>query len=199
MWVGSTIRRGSYRHPSALLSHYCSLWHLVFTVLASVENGELYLGSQCAQWPYGNGTQRRPCESQRRKMPSATQEELSWGLCPMLQGGESQTCPPWGKDALLLVHRLQSIRRPSLEEFPKNRYLPALFWVTKPGSLMLFSNRDRGIAFTLFKHHLIYVTVLGEGIRGRCSPFKHNALTVLFVGLPAHWLGHSPEIFGKEA
>lgn len=59
MWVGSTIRRGSYR-LQALLSHYFSLWHLIFTVLASVENGELYLGSQCAQWPYGNGTQRDP-------------------------------------------------------------------------------------------------------------------------------------------
>lgn len=175
--VSGIIRRGSYRHPSALLSHYWSLWHLVFTVLASVENGELYLGSQCAQWLYRNGTQRRPCESQSRKMPWATQEELSCRLCPMLQGGESQTCPPWGKDALLLVHRLQSIRRPSLEECPKNRYLLALFWVTEPGSLILFSNSGRGIAFMLFKHHLIYVTVLGEGIRGRCCPFKPNALT----------------------
>lgn len=74
MWVDGTIRWGSYRHPSALLSHCSSLWHLVFTVLASVENRESYRGSQCAQWSYGNRSQRRPREYQSRKMPSAAQQ-----------------------------------------------------------------------------------------------------------------------------
>lgn len=48
---------------------YCRIvGHRVFTVLASVENWESYLRSQCGYWLCGNGTPRKPCESQIRKM-----------------------------------------------------------------------------------------------------------------------------------
>lgn len=46
-----------------------------------------------------------------------------WVLYPVLEG-HIQT---WGKDG----------QKPSLEGFPKNRDLPALFWLTKSGSLIL--------------------------------------------------------------
>lgn len=86
--------------------------------------------------------------------------------------------PPWGKDG----------QRPSLGAIPKNRHLPTFLWLTKPGSLIL-----------LYCWTMLLILVLGEGIRGRCSPFKHNALSVLFVGLPDHLLGHPHEIFGEGA
>lgn len=94
MRVSGTMRQGSFSHPSAMLPHCWSLKHQVFTILASVENWESYLSSQYAQWSYENGTQKRSCESQSRKMSWATHQQSLLRLVPCVTRGESQTHPP---------------------------------------------------------------------------------------------------------
>lgn len=137
---------------------------------------------------YGNGghseeTPWVPEQKDALSYPTGTTAET----CALCYKEGVSNMPPGCKEALFLFHRLQSMRRPSLEEFPKNRYILS-FWVTGPGSLIVFSNRVRSIAFMPFKHQLTSVTVLGESTRGRCSPFKPNAPTALFVALIDHWI-----------
>lgn len=169
MWVGGTIRWGSYRHLPALLSHCWSLWHPVLTVLASAENWESYWGSGVL-WKWDSEeTLWFPGREDASSYPTGTTAE---DCTLVLRGGSLKHVPSWGK--MLLVHRLKSIQRLSLEELPKNRYPLDLFWVTESGSVVMFSNRGKGIAFMLFRHDLIYVTAYSPGrrYRGQVFPFQ---------------------------
>lgn len=100
VWVGGIIRWRTYQHHFALLSHRWSLWHLVFTVLASVENWELYLGSQCCYWPCGNGTPRKPCESQIRKMLWVYRTITTTEACALCYKGGVSKMPCTGQECL---------------------------------------------------------------------------------------------------
>lgn len=191
IWVGCTIGQGSYRHPSAMLSHCWSLWYLVFTILASAESWESYLGSQCAQWLCGNGTQRRPCEqADVLSYPTGTTAEA----CALYYKGGVSDMPLHGARTLCSWFTgCSSFGEPAGRIFSGTVTTGSLLSTRARFSHPVSKQAQR------FKHHLIHVSVLGEDIGGRYSPSKHNAPAALFVGFPAHLLGHSPEIFGKEA
>lgn len=162
-----------------------------------------YLGFQCAQWICGNGghSEETPWVPEQKDALSYSTGATAETCAMCYKGGKSQTCPQGARMPCSCFRGCSPWGDPAWRNFPRTGtycLILSLFWVTEPGSLILFSNRGRQIAFMPFKHQLISVTVLGESTRGRCSPFKHNAPTALSVALLGHWSGQSSEIFGKE-
>lgn len=167
MWVDAG-GWGSYRHPFALLSHCWSLWCILFTVLASVENRGSYHGSQCAHWPCGSRTRRRHPESQSRRMPWATPQEPLLRLVPCVTWVLSNMPPHRGASMVCSWFTGCSETQPG--GVSKEQVLP--------DSLLV--NQARFTHPVMLFKHVINFTVLGQVFRGTCSPFKHIALTVSF-------------------